>query len=203
MSEQKSGNSLKTYLLASIPLVIFAALAATFYSQLKSGNNAQDLPSVLIDKVAPGFPSEPLQGLMRDGVQVPAISAENTKGKLLVVNVWASWCVPCRQEHPVLARLAKMRKDIMLVGINYKDKNENALRFLGALGNPYAAVSVDPKGVASIDWGVYGIPETYIVDRTGKITLKHVGPISNEILDNKIIPAIDAAMNNGNQAPDS
>ena len=194
MSEETSPNPLRTYLIAAIPLALFLALAIIFYKQLVSGISPNDLPSVLIDLPAPDFPAEPLVGLKVDGVQVPAISKELTAGKVVVVNVWASWCVPCRQEHPVITRLAEQKKEILLVGINYKDKTLNALRFLGGLGNPYAAVSVDPKGVASIDWGVYGIPETFIVDRTGTIIYKHVGPINDALLDGKIIPIIDGAL---------
>ena len=194
MSDGNPANPLKTYLLASLPLIIFAALAAIFYTQLKSGDNSRDLPSVLIGKPAPHFPDDPLAGLTTQGIPVPAVTAELIKGKVVVVNVWASWCVPCRQEHPVISKLAEARKDILLVGINYKDKTPNALRFLGALGNPYAAVSIDPSGAASIDWGVYGIPETYILDRTGTIVHKHVGPISEAILAEKIMPIIEAAL---------
>ena len=193
MSEAKPVNSMKTYVIASIPLILFALLAGIFYKQLLSGDNAQDLPSVLIDKQAPDFPSDILLGLKKDGAQVPAISKALVKNKVHMVNVWASWCVPCRQEHPVISKMAAERSDVILVGINYKDKNPNALRFLGALGNPYTAVSIDPAGVASIDWGVYGIPETYIVDWQGKIVLKHVGPISEAIMTSKILPAIHRA----------
>lgn len=193
MSDTKPVNSMRTYLLASIPLIIFALLAGIFYKQLSSGSNTHDLPSVLIDKQAPDFPTQALLGLNKDGVQVPAISKELVKNKVHMVNVWASWCVPCRQEHPVLTKMASERSDVILVGINYKDKNPNALRFLGALGNPYSAVSIDPAGAASIDWGVYGIPETYIVDWRGTIVLKHVGPISEAIMANKILPAIHKA----------
>jgi cytochrome c biogenesis protein CcmG/thiol:disulfide interchange protein DsbE len=194
MSEEVPPNPLKPYLVAAIPLVLFLGLAIIFYRQLVSGINPNDLPSVLINQPAPDFPVEPLVGLKVAGVQVPAISKKFIAGKVAVVNVWASWCVPCRIEHPVITKLAEDKKEILLVGINYKDKNQNALRFLGGLGNPYAAVSIDPTGSASIDWGVYGIPETFIVDRMGAIIYKHVGPISQAIMDKKIIPIIDGAL---------
>lgn len=194
MSEPKSDNSMRTYIIAAVPLILFAVIALIFFKQLTSGTNNQTLPSVLINKPAPEYPTEPLIGLKVDGVQVPAITKEMTNGNVTLVNVWASWCVPCRQEHPVLYKLAQERKDIMLVGINYKDKTPNALRFLGALGNPYSAVSIDPAGAASIDWGVYGIPETYVLNRAGAIILKHVGPISDQIMAKKIMPVVEEAL---------
>lgn len=194
MNEAKPANSMRTYFLAAIPLILFAAIAVIFFKQLTSGTNNQTLPSVLINKPAPAYPTEPLVGLKVNGIQVPAISKNMTNGNVTLVNVWASWCVPCRQEHPVLYKLAQERKDITLVGINYKDKTPNALRFLGALGNPYSAVSIDPAGAASIDWGVYGIPETYVLNRSGEIILKHVGPISDQIMADKIMPVVEKAL---------
>ena len=194
MSDGNSSNTMKTYLLASIPLLLFVLLAAIFFKQLKFGGNASDLPSVLIDKPAPAFPQDPLAGLNRAAIAVPAISQKLTENKVTLVNVWASWCVPCRQEHPVISKLAAERSDVLLVGINYKDKTPNALRFLGKLGNPYAAVSIDPSGAASIDWGVYGIPETYILNKKGTIIHKHVGPISERMLNEKLIPIINKAL---------
>ncbi len=193
MSTDKPTGTARRYVLAALPLVLFLSMAFIFYKQLISGIDPNKLPSVLIGKPAPAFPGEILQGLKKDGVQIPAISDEIIAGKVALVNVWASWCVPCRVEHPVLSKFAKENKDVPLVGINYKDKNPNALRFLGALGNPYAAVSIDPTGAASIDWGVYGIPETFIVDKTGVIIHKHVGPISQKVLETKLIPIINAA----------
>ena len=115
------------------------------------------------------------------------------EGKLAIVNVWASWCVPCRQEHPILFELAKDKR-FQLIGMNYKDASDNALRFLGSLGNPFSAVGVDPNGKMAIEWGVYGVPETYLIGKDGMIALKHVGPIDPEILQNKIMPAIEKAL---------
>ena len=195
MSEETSPNALRTYLIAAIPLALFLALAIIFYKQLVSGINPNDLPSVLINQPAPNFPNEPLVGLKVNGIQIPAITMELTWGKVAVVNVWASWCGSLQAgTSGDCQRLAQDRKEMLLVGINYKDKTLNALRFLGGLGNPYAAVSVDPKGTASIDWGVYGIPETFVVDKTGTIIYKHVGPINEAILEMKIIPIIDEAL---------
>jgi len=193
MSTDSARSLAKSYLLASLPLALFIILAFVFYKQLTSGISSNVLPSVLIDKPAPAYPSQPLAGLEENGKQMPAITKELTNGKVTLVNVWASWCVPCRIEHPVISKLAEDNPDILLVGINYKDKNANALRFLGSLGNPYDAVSIDPSGSASIDWGVYGIPETFIVDKTGTIIYRHVGPISPSIVTNRLMPIINEA----------
>ena len=194
MSEQSSPSMVRTYIIAAIPLMLFMSVALVFFKQLNSGTNPNDLPSVLINLPAPGFPGEPLSGLESEGVQVPAISSQLVEGKVLLVNIWASWCLPCRQEHPVLMKIAKQIPGLLLVGINYKDKNANALRFLGSMGNPYRAVSIDPNGSASIDWGVYGIPETFIINKTGTIIYKHVGPIGEALLNDKLLPIIDDAL---------
>jgi len=189
MSVDNSRSLAKTYLMAAIPLVLFMTLAFIFYKQLSSGISSSTLPSMLIDKPAPAFPSEPLIGLEENGTQLPPITKELIAGKVTLVNVWASWCAPCRVEHPVISKLAEDNKDILLVGINYKDKNPNALRFLR-----HAAVSIDPKGSASIDWGVYGIPETFIVDKTGTIIYRHVGPINPSIVEERLMPIINDAL---------
>jgi cytochrome c biogenesis protein CcmG/thiol:disulfide interchange protein DsbE len=147
--------------------------------QLVSGRNPAEVPSVLIDKPVPTFSLAPLEGLAVDGKPVPGFSNEDLKGRVTVVNVWASWCAPCRQEHPLLVDLAK-DPAIRVVGINQRDNPDNARRFLGALGNPYSAVGVDPNGRASIDWGVYGVPETFIVGPDGTIRHKHIGPLTPE-----------------------
>ena len=194
MSEQTSTTPVSKYVVAAIPLLLFLALALIFFKQLNSGVDPNKLPSVLIDKAAPDFPTQPLSGLKKDGAQLPAISRELVAGRVVLVNVWASWCVPCRAEHPFLTHLAKIRENLLMVGINYKDKNPNALRFLGGLGNPYQAVSIDPTGSASIDWGVYGIPETFILNKSGMIIHKHVGPINEAVLVKKIMPIIDAEL---------
>jgi cytochrome c biogenesis protein CcmG/thiol:disulfide interchange protein DsbE len=115
------------------------------------------LPSALIGRPAPGFALASLEGLQADGRPVSGLSQADLKGRVTIVNVWASWCAPCRQEHPLLMDLARTGA-ARVVGINYKDNPENARRFLGALGNPFAAVGVDPNGRAAIDWGVYGCP---------------------------------------------
>ncbi|MEX3011712.1 DsbE family thiol:disulfide interchange protein [Hoeflea sp. TYP-13] len=180
--------------IAFVPLIAFVALAAIFFSQLISDRDVSEVPSVLIGTKAPALDLQPLEGLKRHGVQVPALTDAVVEGKVTLVNIWASWCVPCRQEHPLLMALAQDSR-INLVGINYKDKTPNALRFLGELGNPYAAVGIDPKGVAAIDWGVYGIPETYLLDKDGNITFKQIGPFSPDSVNDDLIPAIEKALN--------
>ena len=179
--------------IAFLPLVLFIALSGVFLYQLGSGKDASEIPSVLIGTKAPSLDLPPLDGLTANGVPVPALTDAAIRGQLSLVNVWASWCVPCRQEHPILLELSRDPR-VELVGINYKDKNDNALRFLGELGNPFAAVGVDPAGKAAIDWGVYGIPETYLVGPDGEILFKQIGPFTTESLRDKLLPAIEKAM---------
>ena len=174
---------------ALLPLLFFVALAGIFYKQLASGGGTSDIPSALIGEKAPSASLDPLVGLKDNGGQVPAFTPEVLNGKYSLVNVWASWCAPCRQEHPLLVELSA-NPDIQIVGLNYKDKTENALRFLGQLGNPYDAVGVDPKGRAAIDWGVYGVPESFVVEPDRTILYKHIGPLTPEVLEEKILPLI-------------
>ncbi|PWV98294.1 cytochrome c biogenesis protein CcmG/thiol:disulfide interchange protein DsbE [Hoeflea marina] len=177
-------------LLAFLPLILFMALAGVFLYQLGSGKDASEIPSVLIGSRAPSLALAPLEGLNRDGVPVPALTDAAVAGRLTLVNVWASWCVPCRQEHPLLFALGQDPR-LTLVGINYKDKSENALRFLGELGNPFAAVGIDPAGQSAIDWGVYGIPETYLVGPDGTILFKQIGPFTEETMASRLMPVIE------------
>lgn len=179
--------------LALLPLVVFAAIAATFYVQLMSGEDASEVPSALIGKPAPEFELPPLAGLSDDGKPVPGLSAASFKGHLTLVNVWASWCVPCREEQPLLMQLSGDDR-FRLVGINYKDKPENALEFLNRFGNPFAAIGTDRSGRVGIDWGVYGVPETYLVDAEGTILFKQVGPFTPDAVANRLMPAIEKAL---------
>lgn len=179
----------------TIPLVLFVALSGLFFLRLYAGDPSR-LPSALIGRQAPATALPAIAGLERDGKPVPGIDGAGFKGAVTLVNVWASWCVPCHDEAPLLMQLAE-NKDLRLVGINYKDAAENARRFLGRYGNPFAAVGVDPSGRASIEWGVYGVPETFLVGRDGKIAFKLVGPITPENLAQRLQPAIAKAM----QAP--
>ena len=169
----------RSRLIFILPGLVFLALAGLFAVQLVSGRNPAEVPSVLINKPVPTFSLAPLEGLMADGKAVPGFSNEDLKGRVTVVNVWASWCAPCRQEHPALMDLAR-DGSVRVAGINYKDDPENARRFLGALGNPYAAVGVDPTGRTAIDWGVYGVPETFVIGPDGTIRHKHIGPLLPE-----------------------
>jgi cytochrome c biogenesis protein CcmG/thiol:disulfide interchange protein DsbE len=173
--------------LAILPLVVFAGLAAIFLIQLRSGEDSSFVPSVLIGREAPATNLPPLadSGL-------PGLASADFKGHVTLVNVWASWCAPCREEQPLLMTL-KDDKRFRLAGLNYKDKPENALRFLGEMGNPFAAIGVDENGRTAIDWGVYGVPETYLVGKDGRILYKHVGPFTEQSIANELMPAIEKA----------
>lgn len=179
------------YVLALLPLLVFGGFAAIaakmLYEQDVNGLDVSAIPSALIGTKAPALALPPLEGS-----NVPALTDAAITGKLTLVNVFASWCVPCRQEHPMLKELSKDRR-LNIVGINYKDKADNAVRFLGELGNPYAAIGIDPNGRAAIDWGVYGIPETYLVGPDGTILYKKVGPIDVATYERELIPAIESA----------
>lgn len=175
-----------------LPLTLFAGIAALFALALTSGDPSK-LPSALIGKPAPVTSFPALEGLLADGKPVPGFeSGELAAGRVTVVNFWASWCVPCVQEHPLLEELRK-RTGVAIYGVNYKDQQANARRFLGRYGNPFSAVGVDGNGRGAIEWGVYGMPETFVVDGSGRITYKHVGPISEQSLVAKMIPAVEAA----------
>ena len=163
-----------------LPAVLFAALAAGFYRGL--GIDTQTLPSPLIDKPAPQFTLPPLQSGQ------PGFSSADLKGHVSLVNAFASWCVPCREEHPALNALAQMKR-LPIYGIDYKDKPDTALAWIKAQGNPYTAIGAD-SGRVGIDWGIYGVPETYLVDRTGRIRYKHVGPLTEADISDKILPLV-------------
>ncbi|MFG1370889.1 DsbE family thiol:disulfide interchange protein [Xanthobacter oligotrophicus] len=176
--------------LVALPLVLFLALAGLFFSRLETGGDPSRIPSALVGKAAPKAALPPLDGLKGPGgAPLPGIDLAALAGKPTLVNVWASWCGPCRDEHPVLMQLAKDGR-FNLVGINYKDAPENARRFLGQYGLPYQAVGVDPKGRAAIDWGVYGVPETFVVAKDGTIVHKFVGPLTPEAVNTTLLPLI-------------
>ena len=177
MAEQVQKPSLGRLIALASPLVIFAALASIFAMQLLSGKDVSELPSALIGKPVPVFDLAPLDGLNGEGGAVAGLKSSDLQGKVSLVNIFASWCAPCRAEHPVLIELAKI-PGLTIVGINYKDEGENALRFLGALGNPYDRVGVDRNGRTAIEWGFYGIPETLLVGPDGIVRHKVVGPIT-------------------------
>jgi cytochrome c biogenesis protein CcmG, thiol:disulfide interchange protein DsbE len=181
--------------LMALPLIAFAGLAALFWLRLGTGDPSR-IPSALIGHPAPQTSLPPLTGLLSDGTQVPGLDPAIFKGKVSVVNVWASWCVPCHDEAPLLTELAKDTR-LQLVGINYKDAPDNARRFLGRYGNPFGAVGVDANGRAAIDWGVYGVPETFVVGREGTIVYKLVGPITPDNIDSVLKAEIDKALKTG------
>ncbi|RYE62463.1 MAG: DsbE family thiol:disulfide interchange protein, partial [Oxalobacteraceae bacterium] len=161
------------------------------YDQDVNGRDISAIPSALIGKKAPSLALPPLEGS-----QTAALTSSAISGKLTLVNVFASWCVPCRQEHPILKQLAEDNR-LTIVGINYKDRNDNALRFLGELGNPYKAIGIDPNGKSAIDWGVYGIPESYLVGPDGTILYKKVGPFDTRSVTQDLLPAIEKAAGKG------
>lgn len=171
-------------LLMSAPLAVFVLLAVLLGSRLWSGGDPSVVPSAFIGRQAPPIALPPLEGLNGpDGSPSPGLTqAMVGDGMPVVVNFWASWCGPCRIEHPQLIRLAK-EKRFRLLGVNYKDLPENARRFLGQLGDPFAAVGVDRDGGMAVNWGVYGVPETFIIDGAGIIRYRHVGPLTDEALD--------------------
>ncbi|MEZ5877353.1 MAG: DsbE family thiol:disulfide interchange protein, partial [Tepidamorphaceae bacterium] len=138
-----------------VPLVIFLSLAGLFYYRLGAGDPSK-VPSALLGKEAPEFSLAALEGLEGGSGPIPGFSRADLNGAVSVVNVWASWCVPCREEHPFIEKLSEDTR-FKVYGLNYKDKAENARRFLGRYGNPYDAVGVDEKGRVGIDWGVYGV----------------------------------------------
>jgi cytochrome c biogenesis protein CcmG/thiol:disulfide interchange protein DsbE len=175
-----------------LPVVVFAAIAGLFAFALRTGDPSK-LPSALIGKPAPEMTLPPLAGLRDGTAEVPGFTTADLKrGEPTVVNFFASWCAPCVQEHPLLVEL-KAQIGVRIVGINYKDPDPGGRRFLGRYGNPYAAVGVDDSGRAAIEWGVYGMPETFVVDGAGRVTMKHVGPLTPTIVQTRLLPAIEAA----------
>ena len=181
--------------LVALPLILFVALAAIFLARLHSGDPSK-IPSALIGRPAPQTTLPPLPGLVSAGAPVPGLDPAAFKGKVSVVNVWASWCVPCHDEAPLLTELAKDTR-LQLVGINYKDAPDNARRFLGRYGNPFSIVGVDGNGRASIEWGVYGVPETFVVGRDGTILYKLVGPVTPQNVDGVLKAEIGKALKAG------
>lgn len=192
MASETTGGGMRRKLLVALPLILFLALAALFLYRLGAGDPSR-IPSALIGREAPQTNLPPVAGLLHDGKPLPGINAADFKGNVTLVNVWASWCVPCHDEVPQLEELAK-EKRIRLVGINYKDQPDNARRFIGRYGNPFVAVGADPNGRAAIEWGVYGVPETFVVGRDGRIAYKLVGPITEHNLKAVVMPAIEKAL---------
>lgn len=169
-----------------LPILLFAIVGGYFFWGLDPDRNPSDIPSVMIDKDVPVFDLPRV-----DGSGVVGFDSEDLKqGTVTLVNAFASWCLPCLAEHPILTELAK-RNGIRLYGINYKDKTEDAAAWLREHGNPYARIGADLNGRVAIDWGVYGVPETYIVDGEGRIRYRHIGPIDAAAVQEIILPLID------------
>ncbi len=173
-------------LLMVLPPVLFAGLAAMFYVGMQSDN--QDLPSQMIGKPAPAVKVEALADL-------PLVTDADIRAPgVKLVNFWASWCQPCRAEHPRLEKL--QAEGVTILGVNYKDKPQDALGFLAEMGNPFAKVGADNSGRMGIDWGIYGVPETFVIDGKGKVIARLAGPITEDTLTSTIRPAMDEAARN-------
>ncbi|GJE55327.1 MULTISPECIES: DsbE family thiol:disulfide interchange protein [Methylobacterium] len=166
-------------LLVILPLVTFVVLAVVFYMRLRSGADPAAIPTVMIGKPAPAFQLPPVAELTAEGRPVPGLSSADFKGKVTLVNFYASWCAPCQIEHPMLMRMAR-EPDIRVVGIDYKDTPAAGRRFLERNGVPYAAVGSDTTGRVGIDFGVYGVPESFIIGPDGTIRDKLVGIVTPE-----------------------
>ena len=192
VATEKPVTARRRRLLVLLPLLAFLALAALFLFRLGAGDPSK-LPSALIGRPVPATDLPPVAGLLRDGAPVSGLVSADFKGAVSLVNVWASWCVPCHDEAPLLMQMSADKR-IRLVGINYKDKPENARRFIGRYGNPFAAVGADANGRASIDWGVYGVPETFVVGRDGRIAYKLIGEITERNLETTLRPQIEKAL---------
>jgi len=164
-----------------IPLLLFLGLAV--YLGFGLTRDASVLPSTLIDKPAPTFDLPPL---LPDG---KSLKTADLKGQVSLVNVFASWCVPCRAEHPIWSKVTAEEK-LPIYGINWKDKREAAEAWIKELGNPYTRIGFDPDNKAGVEWGVYGVPETYVIDKRGRVRFKYVGPIFEETLKDTILPLI-------------
>jgi cytochrome c biogenesis protein CcmG/thiol:disulfide interchange protein DsbE len=162
-----------------IPLLLFVILVG--FLAIGLNRDPHEVPSPLIGKVAPAFELPQLADPKK------TFSPESMKGQPWILNVWASWCVACREEHPVLVEMGKLQL-APIIGLDYKDKREDAMAMLASQGNPYALSAFDASGRVGIDYGVYGVPETYVIDKAGVIRFKHIGPITMDLLNKKIIP---------------
>lgn len=165
-----------------LPLLLFATLAGYFVVALRPGADPSVLPSAMIGKPMPDFDLPSLDGTAR-------VSRAGLLGQVAVVNYFASWCVPCRIEHPVLMRLAR-EEHLKITGMAYKDAVEDSNRLLAQTGNPYAAIGVDRDGRVGLDFGVYGVPETYVIDREGIVRKRFVGPLNGEVVEQELLPLL-------------
>lgn len=167
-----------------LPLIAFMALAALLFVgvRMNSGKDTSAIPSPLIGKPAPALNLPELQ------MPESRLASSELKGRAFVLNVWGSWCVSCRVEHPIITDLAK--SGAIVVGYNYKDTPEDASRWLAQFGNPFALILQDTDGRAALDWGIYGAPETFVIDADGIVRFKHVGPLTAEVVTDKILPLL-------------
>lgn len=200
MSDSDAQQARRIPWLALLPLALFIALAGLFLVRLYSGD-PQKLPSALIGKQVPQFALQSIEGSGAEGFA----AADLTRGQVSLVNVFASWCVPCRDEHPYLMQMSKdpalQAMGVRIFGLNYKDEPQNARGFIAQYGDPYHRMGADRTGRAGIDWGVYGVPETFVVRGDGTIAYKHIGPITRESLRERLMPAILAAAQSAARAP--
>jgi cytochrome c biogenesis protein CcmG/thiol:disulfide interchange protein DsbE len=166
-----------------LPLAVFAVIAAYFVVGLDPARDPSAVPSALIDRPAPAFALEPLDP------GAPVLDSAALAGEIVLVNFFASWCVPCRVEHPLLQQLAR-DEGLAIYGIVYKDEPAAIRRWLDDLGNPYAAVAIDPASRTAIDFGVYGVPETYVIDGDGRIRFRFAGPLDPATVENILLPLL-------------
>jgi cytochrome c biogenesis protein CcmG, thiol:disulfide interchange protein DsbE len=164
-----------------IPLALFLGLALVFFVVLMRGRDPREVPSPLINKSAPAFQLPQLHDPAK------TFSAESMRGKVWVLNFWGTWCIACREEHPLLVEFAKSG-ELPIYGVDYKDDREAAKQWFNELGNPYALIAFDVEGRTSIDYGVYGAPESYLIDKNGVIRFKQIGPITREVWNNQMLP---------------
>lgn len=172
-----------------LPITMFVLIAGFFAWAMIINRDPSTLPSVLIDRPPPPMVLAPLLDTM-PGLDTSKLGG----GQVTLVNIFASWCPPCQVEHPVLLRLSRedsLKSKLRIVGIDYKDKPDEAKAWLNRLGNPYAAIGVDPTGRAGIDWGAYGVPETYVIDRNGQVRYRQVGPITEDVWRDTIAPIVE------------
>jgi cytochrome c biogenesis protein CcmG/thiol:disulfide interchange protein DsbE len=173
-----------------LPFAAFVALAVLFAFGLNPNRDIHALPSPLIGKQAPSFNLTDVMDSTR------SVSNAALKGQVYVLNVWATWCIPCREEHEALLEISGQHT-VPIIGLNWKDQRERAKQWLEQLGNPYQAVAFDSDGRAAIDWGVYGAPETYLVDANGRVIYKFISPMTREVWDREFLPRIAAARGGG------